>query len=163
MDIKKEHFVERLEKDSYSKEEVAGLLHSEAEFRTRTATKGMVGREEFDSVSNELSTAKEALGTYQEKEFNGIVSQEFTKLNGDASRQADLVKLAGLNKDMSSEEVAESIASFKEQGNYEFLFKTTSSGIKTGEHTKEIKKSSYGEFQVPSGADKFLNMFKKKK
>lgn len=165
MDRTKEHFVERLEKDEYTKEEVAGLLHSEAEFTARSATKNTVSREDYDNLQSELNSTNEKLNPYLEQDFNNKVSGAFTKLNGDSERVNDLVKLSGINRDMDDETINNTVIELKQSGKYDFLFKTEGSGGITHQEPEKPKKEklSTGNFQTPSGAGRFFDMFKKNK
>lgn len=119
----KNTIIERLDKDTYSKDEVAGLIQAEKEYTTRTISKNMVAREDFDSISGELENTKAQLAPYKQKEFNEVVSSEFTKLNGNPEMVDDLVKISGLTMEDTPEIISEKIASIKETGKYDnFLF-----------------------------------------
>lgn len=129
----------RLEKDTYSKDEVAKLLQSEKEFTTRTATRGFVPESEFNTLQEQHNALEAEYAPIREEkanaEFGETVSSTFSGLNGDVERQEDLIKLSGINKDMSQEEITTSITTLKDSGKYNFLFKeTVDSGANTTEH-----------------------------
>lgn len=160
----KAEFEQHLEKDEYSKSEVARMLNREADFTAKKATENMVTAEEFNSVNEELTMVRDELSPYKEKEFNDMVSSEFNKLNGDVSRTDDLIKITGINKDMTVEEVNENIASLKETGKYDFMFTNKSSGgAGHQEENKNFDKKTVIKDFTPKSSGGFLNnLFKKK-
>lgn len=126
-----QHFAGRLEKDSYSKEDVAKLLHSEAQFtaqKTRGEFADYVSRSEYDTITSANATLKAELAPYKEAEWNGHVSSAFADLNGNSERTADFIKLSGLSVGSTPEEIKAKAVELKESGNYEFLFKSVDSG-----------------------------------
>lgn len=164
MDRNIEHFNERLDKETYTKDEVAGLLHNESQFTARISTKNMVSRDDFDSLQSQFNEASESLGKYQDNEFKAKIADEFKTLNGNVDRVDDLVKLTGINKDMSAEDITNSITSFKDKEEYGFLFNSSNSGgiTKTPEVLDTPKNTNIRDF-APSQNGGFLNnIFKNK-
>lgn len=114
-------FTERLEKDTYSKEEVAGLLNSEHEYTNRKATENKVDKEQFEQVSTELQT-------YRQKEFDRNLTKTFTKLNGVKDRVNDFAKIAGITAEMKPEDIEAKVIEIKDTNKYDFFFNKGSSG-----------------------------------
>ncbi len=164
MDRNINHFEDRLEKDTYSKDEVAKLLHNEADF-TATKTKkefdGMVSKDDYDALNTELTSVKEALAPYKEADFDKLASSEFEKLNGAPDRIGDFKTLANLKGDEDAETIAVKATELKKSGKYDFMFTNIDSGgIKTTTpHTLEQKKPIKGSIVPKVGS---WNLFKKK-
>lgn len=114
-------FAERLNKDTYSKEEVAGLLNSEYEYTNRKATENKVDKEQFEQVSTELQT-------YKKQEFDRNLTDTFTKLNGVKDRVGDFAKIAGITQDMKSEDIEAKVIEIKDTKKYDFFFNKGESG-----------------------------------
>lgn len=168
MDRNEEYFKDRLPegKETFTRDEVAGHLRSEAEFSTRTANKNMVAKSDYDILQTELNETKEALTPYKNKEFNDNVNNEFTKLNGNSKRTQDLIKLSGITKEDTKEVILEKIAKTKQSNNYDFLFneKENNSIKESGHKTQGIKEKVVSqEFRVFGGSNKLFNLFKSKK
>lgn len=115
------YFTERLEKDTYSKEEVAGLLNSEYEYTNRKATENKVDKNDYDVVANELSV-------YKQKEFDRNLTKTFTKLNGVKDRVNDFVKIAGITSEMKPEDIESKVIELKDSKQYDFFFNKGNSG-----------------------------------
>lgn len=116
-----QYFTERLEKDTYSKDEVAGLLNSEYEYTNRKATENKVDKEQFETISNELNT-------YKKQEFDRNLTSTFTKLNGINDRVDDFAKIAGITQDMKQEDIEAKVIELKDTHKYDFFFNKGESG-----------------------------------
>ncbi len=155
------HFEGRLEKDDYSKEEVAKLLHSEAEFSTRSTKKefeGFVSQETHNELQTQINTLTEELTPYREAKFNDAISGAMTKFNGDNSRVDDFKKLGGFTGSETQEELEAKAMEMKESKKYSFLFPNNGSGgAGATQHQEQIKKAN-GAITPKTGIlDKLLN------
>lgn len=126
-----EHFEGRLDKETYSKADVARLLHSEAQFtaqKTRGEFSEHVSRAEFENLNSQLESAKGELAPFKEAEFKQTVGNSFAELNGNQERLDDVIKLAGIKQGTKPEEIKAAVVSIKESGKYDFLFNQANSG-----------------------------------
>ena len=152
------HFEDRLEKDTFSKDEVAKLLHNEANFTEDLVKKNY--KTEIEEVKTKLTETEGKLNGFLEKENNENLSSAFNKLNGNKSRLDDFKKLTGLTGAEAPEEIETKIVELKESGDYNFMFKKTDSqGPKPGEHVKTKVEPKKGLITPQFG----INLFKKNK
>lgn len=162
-----EYFAGRLPegKETFTRDEVAGLVHSEAQFTERTLGETMVAKADFEALQTERDTATAELATFKNAEFTAGVGTEFAKLNGDVSRTDDLIKLGGITNDMTSEAVIEKIAEIKEGGKYNFLFTEhdPSGAITNGQPAPEAPKKVSGGIIPQSGEGFWSTLFGKNK
>ncbi len=127
------YFEDRLgsEKESYTPQEVAKLLHSEAEYTERTTKKGFEGyvpQEQYNDLQTKTNALETEIKPYREAEFNTTISTAFAKFNGNVERLDDLKKLGGFKGGESPEDVEKTITGLKDTGNYAFLFTENNSG-----------------------------------
>ena len=125
-----EHFGERLEKDSYSKDEVSKMLHSEAQFTERQTKKGFDGfvpQDKFNEVQTSLNETKEALAPFQKSEWDKGLNSEFSKMNGLKDRLDDFKSIAKFDGSEDSETINKKVIEMKESKKYDFLFSNSNS------------------------------------
>lgn len=141
MDRKLEDFLGRLDKDTYTKDDVAKLLHNEADFtesKVKKEYKDYVPKTELETLLTKTTEYEGKLKTYQEKEFNDRVSIAFRDVNGDKERRDDFIRLAGIDMGMDAEAIKTKAIELKETKKYDFLFKAGNSGGAQGQlHEKD--------------------------
>lgn len=165
MDRTLQHFEERLTKDTFTKDEVAKLLHNEAGFtaqQTRKEFDGFVSREDYDSINSQLSSVKSELAPYKEADFDKLATTEFSKLNGDTERFGDFKTLAGLTGTEDAEAVLAKATELKESGKYDFMFTKVDSGAAQEKHNihNSPKQPTSGPITPKIGG---YGLFKRKK
>lgn len=127
-----EHFESRLPegKDTFTRDEVAKLQHSEAQFTERQIKKsyeGYIPQDEYNSLQEKYNAKKEALAPYLEKDFNNNVGASLKKFNGSSERVDDFVKLAGIDMNTPMDEIEKKAQELKESGKYNDIFPTHNS------------------------------------
>ena len=159
-----EHFQDRLEKDSYSKEEVSKLLHSESQFTERLTKKsfdGFVSQDKFNEVQTSLNETKEALAPFQEKEWDKGLNSEFSKMNGNKDRIADFKSLANFDGSEDTQTINKRVIEMKDSKKYDFLFtQTNSKGNGFQEHGSGTPNGTIKGSITPKVGS--FNFFKKK-
>lgn len=164
MERNKDYFVNKLDKDTYTKDDVANLLFSEAEYTSRSVKKeyaDYVSPDAYNELEIALNATKEQLAPYKEQEFKQTISQSMQELNGDTSRVDDFIKLSGISQDMDIELIKAKTLEMKESKNYEFLFPThNSGGTRHTQHTQEQIKTNNGPITPKMGL--IDSLFKKK-
>lgn len=167
MDKTIESYLDRLDKETYTKEEVAKLNKAEAEFTQRNLSKDIVSKADYDALNEKYEASNKSLAVFEDEKFEDRLSTSFNKFNGDSDRTNDLVKLTGINKDMTDEEIDTTITSLKENAKYEFLFKQGDSGaVKTVSQDNPLVPTQIKELKssvslVGGGLDNLLNNIKK--
>lgn len=132
------HFISRLDKESYNKEDVAKLLHNEAQFTEQKIKKdfdGYMPQESLNELQTKFNEVETQLNTYKQKEFNDNVSVALAGVNGISERSNDFITLAGLKGTESQEEITNKAIEFKESKKYDFLFSNNESGAVRVEHS----------------------------
>lgn len=128
-------------KDTFTREEVAKLQHSEAQFTERQVRKsfeGFVSQDEFNDLQTKYNGLNEELAPYKQAEFNKTIATTLSKFNGNTERVEDFVKLSGISMDTPMEEIELKATELKESGKYNDLFPSNGSGgVRINQHGSE--------------------------
>ncbi len=158
-----EHFEQRLDKETYSNEEVAKMLHNEATFtasKTKKEFEGYVSAEDFQGATDKVNDLQTKLNPYVEAEHNQVVDKAFATLNGNADRVGDFKSIGGITPEMDNDAIVAKATELKESGKYDFMFnKVNSGGNKLPDAPSKPITKVNGAITPSTG----LNWFKKKK
>ena len=109
----KQHFFQRLTKETYTKEEIAELLHNEANFTTEKVSKD--NKKKNQIFKDELKELKTKLEAYDlEKKDNNLL-QKFKDMGGNTDKFETFKKLHGDKEEIDFDEAFKELPSLKKE------------------------------------------------